>query len=269
MRKVLLFTAVFSLIGAISLISCKNEKFDTETNEICPEVFLQTFETKLNLVFQTAEVGLQNDNQQGFEHLFRGAYTEVLGNYAFTDAFDNGLLEVSLESRAVRTRSMEEADSEALLLQVINASETIEEAIERFDALINDVSFCVEDRMNFVSMRELLTFFKRNESEITAQVESSDNYIKTRTQNNREVELEEDASEITADGGGNWRCVAGVAGAYLTGGVQGCGIGGGVGAAVGLFGGLKGSAIGALVGCAVGWTAGALGGALSGFAEHC
>ena len=257
MRKVLLFTVIFSLIGVISLVSCQKENFDTEKEVICAEVFLQTFEEKLNLVFQAAEVGLQSDSQQGFEHLFRSAYTEVLGNYAFADAFDNGLLEVSLESRAVRTRSMEEVDSEALLLQVINASETIEEAIGRFEELINDVSFCVEDRVNFISLREFLIFFERNEEDIIAQIESSDNFVRTRTSvYDRNVIIKEES------GGGFWRCVVGAYGSYLTGGLGGC-VGGGS------FGSIFGGIIGAAIGCAVGGIVGGIAGTMVGIATFC
>ena len=250
MRKVLFFTAIFSLIGAISLVSCKQENFDTETDVDYTEVFLQTFEEKLSLVFHTAEIGLRNDNQQGFESLFRDAYVEALGEYAFMEAFDSGLWEVNPENRAMRTRSAEEADAEALLLTVLAVSETIEEAIEQFNALASDVSFSVENRVNFISMREFLIFLERNENEIIANIEGNEDFAPALRASNAES-----IQSIV-------RCVAGTYGSYLGGALGGCVGGGGLGF---LFGGI----IGAGVGCAVGGIMGGISGILVGAATFC
>ena len=227
MRKVLFFTAIFSLIGAISLVSCQKENFDTEKEVDYTEAFLQTFEEKLSLVFQTAEVGLRSGNQQGFESLFKEAYMEVLGEYAFIEAFESGLREASPENRAMRTRSVEEANSEALLLEVIFASETIEEAIERFGVLAGDVSFSVEDRVKFISMREFLTFYERNSASIYTQTET----VRTR-------------SDAT-------RCFVGMHAAYVAGGLAGC-------TSTGGFASIFGGKVGAAIGCGVGWIMGGI-----------
>ncbi|MDR0333920.1 MAG: hypothetical protein LBI15_10695 [Dysgonamonadaceae bacterium] len=238
MKKVL-FATTLLLIGAVLLLSCRKDNLKTEAY-VESEVFLKTFEEKLNLVFQVAEMNLNSRTNQNLESLFKNAYIEALGDYADENAFDNGFWGLNPNNNSVQTRSVEEAELMGLIQKIINLSENIEDAIKRFEKYSNDETFSIDDRIKFISLREFLIFYERNTTSIYALIQSP----------------------TVRSGGITWSCVAGTYGSYLGGGLGGCVGGGGLGV---IFGGK----IGAAVGCAVGGIIGGASGLLAGAATFC
>ena len=251
--------AVAVAVMALGFVACNNDGKDIVVKETdYAEVFLNTFEEKLNLLFQRAEADLRRGNHD-FELLFKNAYLEALGSYADISTFENAFLEVSDKTQPVRTRSsIEETVFMNLTYRVIDSSETKKEAIGKFNTLASDVSLDLEDRAGFISMREFLSFYENNEELIIRVVLEKDFFY--------------DLDEISREDGRRWiwGCIAGTLGSAINHGLQGCGVGAVVGAAAGTIvkpGG--GTVAGVVKGCKIGGTIGTIGGALEGFANHC
>ena len=248
-------------IMAFGFMSCDNDGKDIIVNEVdYNQVFLNAFEEKLSLLFQTAEVSLRTNPHQDFKHLFKNAYVEVLGNYADVITFENAFLEMSQETSFLRTRSFEETTFSNLTNAVINSSENLGVAIGKFDALASDASLTIEDRVGFVGMREFLTFYESNEEAIMFIIleESFDEFDEF-----DRLPTDEFISRIS------WKCVTGVLGDAMIYGLGGCVGGATVGGLIGTAGGPKGIAAGAAKGCKIGGTIGAVSGAFRGINNHC
>ena len=244
-----IFLNIFVAVMAFGLVSCNNDGKDIVVKETdYAEVFLNTFEEKLSLVFHTAERNLRRGNQD-FELLFKNAYMEVLGSYADISTFENAFLEASDRTHSVRTRSnTEETVFMNLTYKVIESSETKKEAIGKFDALANDVSLDLEDRVGFISMREFLSFYENNEELIILAIlkESPDDF---------------DEVLIKALSGRRlWRCLLGSTASAASGAATMC-----LGAAYVL----KPKPKPMIIGCAAGWIVGGWTGKFYGLAYFC
>ena len=250
------FIFVFAAVMAFGFMSCNNDGKDIVVKETdYTEVFLNAFEEKLSLLFQTAERDLRRGNHD-FELLFKNAYLEVLGNYADISTFENAFLEASdRTSHAVQTRSsIEETVFMNLMYRVIDSSETKKDAIGKFDALANDVYLDLEDRIGFIGMREFLVFYENNEELIILAILE---------------EIYDDFDEILIDERITWGCVTGVLGSRIRGQLSGCAGIGVVGGLIGSPGGPKGIAGGAAIGCLAGAIGGGVYGTLMGINEFC
>jgi hypothetical protein len=243
--KKIIFGFVAVIIMAFGFMSCNNDGKDIVVKETdYAQVFLDTFEEKLSLLFHTAERDLRSGNHD-FELLFKNAYLEVLGDYADVNVF----LEASNRTFTVQTRSSaEETLFMSLATEVIDSSETMEDAIGKFGNLANDASLDLEDRVGFVSVREFLSFYKNNETDLI--------YIIIGDSEG----LSED--EIEARWGRRlWRCWVNTRLRDLEYTALGCLYGLAFGSAAGVKG--------MLVGCAIGGLAGSVYGTVTGIQDYC
>ena len=190
------FIFVFAAVMALGFMSCNNDGKDIVVKETdYTEVFLNAFEEKLSLLFQTAERDLRRGNHN-FELLFKNASIEVLGDYADIGVFEDVFWAVSQPRISVRKMSVDEQLFVNLTHEIIDSSATKGEAVVKFDNLANDASLSLENRVNFVSMREFLSFYENNESDIIYII----------------IENPEDFSEYEIELRRNrfWRCILGV-----------------------------------------------------------
>ena len=246
------FIFVFAAVMALGFMSCNNDGKDIVVKETdYAEVFLNTFEEKLSLLFQTAERDLRSGNRN-LELLFKNAYVEALGSYADVSTFENAFWSASNMAYSVQARS-KSADEQLfvdLIHEVIDSSETKKEAIGKFDALANDASFDLEDRIGFIGMREFLIFYENNEELIILAILE---------------EISDDLDEVVINelsGRRLWRCVLGT---YSYQAAYGVGFCVGVGGFLFFVGGPPG----ALIGCVVGGVGGSVVGIARGIATFC
>jgi len=249
--------AVVVAVMAFGFVACNNDGKDIVVKETdYAEVFLNAFEEKLSLVFHTAERDLRRGNHD-LELLFKNAYVEVLGGYADVNVFENAFWSASNMAYSVqaRSRSLDEQLFVDLTHEIIDSSETKKEAIGSFYRLVNDVSLSLENRVGFITMREFLSFYENNESDIIYII----------------IENPEDFSEyeIELKWRQTWRCITGAAGTALIYGAGGCAGGIVAGVAVGKYFGKKGIIGGAIMGCEKLGRVAAFGGLLRGAANYC
>ena len=234
---------------ALGFMSCNNDGKDIVVKETdYTEVFLNAFEEKLSLLFQTAERDLRRGNHD-FELLFKNAYLEVLGSYADINVFEDAFWSASNMTYSVqaRSRSVDEQLFVDLTHEIINSSETKKDAVGSFDRLANDASLSLENRVSFIGMREFLIFYKNNEMDIIyIIIDDSEDWS--------EYEIELRWRQV-------FRCLVNTRLRQYRYGAYGC--------LYGLAVGAPAKIPGMLVGCAVGSMAGGIIGGVTGLQDYC
>lgn len=250
MKKIILKCAFLVAFFGIAtfFISCSNDSVESVSAN---QSSLIEYQTELNRVFRqtTNSIKLnQPKSKEQFKALLTESYVDVYGKNANLAVFEESFSGTNNNRKARKSDFVESKISEIMFSSVDE-----NQALNLLELLINDENVSVEDKLDFINMKESLLFIADNHEFI------EDNLL---AKVGKKV-VPPNKVEKPKSWWNSWgKCVAGTLGGAITGGGAGL-IGGAVAGTVAL------PVIGTVSLGTVGGVLGAVGGGLTGAAASC
>lgn len=251
MKKIILkrvpLVAFFGI--AIFFISCSKNSVQSLGSE---QAHLNEYENELNKVFKKSTNLIKTNQPQTkeqFKAILADSYVAVLGENARLNVFNESFSKIG-SSRMERRSDFAKNKISEIMFSSIDENK----AIESLEILINDENVSVEDKLDFINMKESLVFVAENHKFI------EDNLLQKI--DNKSFKPKPKPAPVKSWWDSWGKCVSGTLGGAITTG------GGGL-----LAGASAGTIVlplvGTVFGAAVGGVLGLVGGALVGAAASC
>jgi hypothetical protein len=240
--KKLIFGLVATVMSMLFMLTISCSENDTESFASEKDI-VNKYQNDLSTFYKNASSNISLNNNIDLKTIFSSSYIKLFSNKEGLENLNKGFNNYRSFERK-RSTFVENKISE-----IINNSLSEKEAIASFQTLIEDSKTTLEDKIDFISIRETIIFISNNEDYVHSKINTSNA-----------------SNKMYAKCSGWWscwgKCVAGTLGGAITGG-----------ATLGLAGAAVGTVVLPVVGTVsagtVGAVTGAVGGGLAGAAASC